>query len=153
MKLAAFLLALGISGCSFIFVRGPPSERPQSGAVDCTSSVVAPVLDLIWAGLNGTGAVQAISTDQATWNRQTTTSRDAVIGIGLTWLVVSGASAIYGFKTTDACRQAVAASRPGRLPPPPPPPPGPSPERCSRDIDCKGDRICMQHECVSPERH
>ncbi len=152
MKFAALLLALAVSGCSFIFVRGPPSDRPQSAAVDCTSSVVAPVLDLIWAGLNGTGAVQAMATDQAAWDANTTTSRGAVIGVGLAWLVISGASAIYGFKTTDACRQAVAAQT-ARMPPPPPPPSGAFPEGCLRDVDCKGDRICVQHECVSPERH
>jgi len=150
MKLGALLFAgMAASGCSFIFVRGPPSDRPQYGAIDCTSSVVAPVLDLVWAGLNGTGALQAASTSQATWDANTTTSRGAVIGIGLTWLVVSGVSAIYGFKTTEACRRAVAAQS-TRLPPPPPPT---FPEGCSRDVDCKEDRICVQHECVSPERH
>lgn len=139
------VLAICVCGCSFVFVRGPSSDRPRGAAVDCTSSVVAPVLDLIWAGLNGAGAVNALATDDATWNRNVSTPRSTVIGVGLFWVALSGASAIYGFKTTDACRQAVAAQAPMA------PPPAVVPEGCSRDVDCKGDRICVRHECVAPE--
>lgn len=35
-------------------------------------------------------------------------------------------------------------------PPAPPPPPPPVTGGCSKDTDCKGDRICVQAQCVNP---
>jgi hypothetical protein len=155
---AVVLLHIAASGCSFIFVHGPPANHQQSLSFDCTSSVVAPVLDLIWAGLNGTGAIQAASTDDYTWNqRYPSTSKSTVLAVGVGWALLSGASAIYGFKQTDSCRTAQTdlAIRIQRSAPPPPsfvPPPAAAPVEagCSRDVDCKADRICVQRECVPP---
>ena len=93
MKTAALALAgLAASGCSFAFVHGPPAHHEQSPSFDCTSYLVAPVLDAVWAGLNGIGAISAAATDQATWNAQRSTPRGEVIAVGLGWLVLSGAS-------------------------------------------------------------
>jgi hypothetical protein len=49
-----------------------------------------------------------------------------------------------------------APSRPPPVPtivvaPPPPPPPPPSPTAgCTKDTDCKGDRICVDGSCTDP---
>jgi hypothetical protein len=158
MRTAALALAgIAASGCSFIFVHGPPRNHENSVAFECTSSVVAPVLDTVWAGLNGIGAISAASTDEATWNSRSTTSRGAVIAVGAGWFLLSGASAIYGFTRTQSCRDAerdLAVRLATRPPPSPgfvPAPAGPE-EGCSRDVDCKGDRICVNRECVSPAK-
>ena len=156
MKIAALALAgLAASGCSFAFVHGPPPHHEQSPSFDCTSYVVAPVLDAVWAGLNGFGAINAAATDQATWDARTSTSRGGVIAVGLGWLVLSGASAIYGFKTTADCRAALAdlelRTKRGAPPPPASFVPAPAMEGCARDTDCKGDRVCVQRECVAPK--
>lgn len=151
MKTTVLALAgIAASGCSFAFVHGPPPNHEQSLSFDCTTYVVAPVLDLIWAGLNGVGAIAALSTDPASWN--SSTPRGEVIGIGLGWLVLSGASAIYGFEKTDSCRAAEAglAARIHQAPPPATFVPAPPTNGCSRDIDCKGDRVCVRRECVDP---
>jgi hypothetical protein len=47
------------SGCSFLFVKGPPAHHAQLQSFDCSESNALPVLDVIWAGLNGIGAASA----------------------------------------------------------------------------------------------
>ena len=117
MRIAALALAFCISGCSFIFVRGPSSDRAPG---DCTTSILAPVLDLTWAGLNGYGALNVAAVDQATWDAQNpSASRGGVIAVGAAFAVVNGLSAVYGFKSTEACRAAEAAQA-AKIPPPPP---------------------------------
>ena len=155
MNIAVLGLAgIAASGCSFAFVHGPPPHHEQSLSFDCTSSVVAPVLDLIWASLNGVSAIAAASTDEATW--RSSTPRGEVIGVGLGWLVLSGASAIYGFTKTGSCRAAQAGleARIHQTAPPPPASfvPAPATDGCSRDTDCKGDRVCVRRECVAPTK-
>jgi hypothetical protein len=84
------------SGCSFLFVKGPPAKHAQMATFECSESNAWPALDLIWAGLNGLGAVTAAGDDENPQQGQ-------IVGIGLAWLVVSGASAIYGFSKVSEC--------------------------------------------------
>jgi hypothetical protein len=65
----------------------------------CTETKVGPVIDLIWAALNVTGAAIAIS-DEAVEDR------DQVIAVGLGWGLVSGAAAFVGLDKTAKCRKA-----------------------------------------------
>jgi hypothetical protein len=110
--LAATLVTLS-PGCSFIFSQGPLPEASHYQQIDC-SGYVPPVLDTIWGGLNAIGALSAWSTSQNEWNKTSHPApRDAVIGVGLTWLVLSGASAIYGYKIASDC-DAVHAGTYGR---------------------------------------
>jgi hypothetical protein len=53
-------LALG-SGCSFMFVKGPPAAPAGQGSAseDCTESLIAPALDIASAG--GAGVLHALS--------------------------------------------------------------------------------------------
>jgi hypothetical protein len=62
------------------------------------------VLDTIWGGLNGLGALSAVGTSQNEWNADY--SRGSVIVTGLLWLGVSGASAIYGYSKVGECKDA-----------------------------------------------
>src|ERR1043165_3138739 len=111
------------SGCSFLFVHGPPEDHAQMARFECSESHALPVLDLIWAGLNGLGAATVDDTNP---------QHDQVVGVGIAWLVVSGISAIYGFNKVGACNKAkrerderylppdiaMPASSPGAVPPP-----------------------------------
>jgi hypothetical protein len=85
---------LSLSGCSFIFSEGPPANHQRLPYFDCSTSYAPPVLDTIWAGLQGLNAVGAAATSEQDWNADI--SRGAVIAVGLVWLAVSGTSAIYG---------------------------------------------------------
>ena len=87
------------SGCSFLFVKGPPEQHAQMASFDCSESHAWPVIDTIWAGLNGLGAINA-SSDNMTPNQS------QVVAVGVSWLVVSGISAIYGFSQVSACNNA-----------------------------------------------
>jgi len=96
----AMIVTLSLqSGCSFLFVKGPPANHAKLASVDCSDSNAWPVLDTIWAGLNGLGAVTAAGD-------ATTPNQGQVIGVGLAWLAVSGISAIYGFSQVSACSDA-----------------------------------------------
>jgi hypothetical protein len=136
MTSALLLAAVATGGCSAIFTKGPPPDHAYTARFDCSTSYAPPILDTIWAGLNGAGAAIALSKSDAEWKRTQTNDRAATIAVGLTWLAVSGASAIYGYKTVSDCHEAREPHRrprfplPVETPPPPParlPPPAPPP--------------------------
>jgi hypothetical protein len=87
------------SGCSFLFVKGPPDNHAEMASFDCSESNALPVLDLIWAGLNGIGAASAAGDDQIM-------NQEQIVGVGLAWVVVSGISAISGFSKVSKCKDA-----------------------------------------------
>ena len=87
------------SGCSYLFVSGPPTNHAQMGSFECSESNAWPVIDAIWAGLNGIGAASAASDDQ-------NPNQGQVVAVGLAWLAVSGISAIYGFTKVSDCHAA-----------------------------------------------
>jgi hypothetical protein len=137
MSGVAVLTSVSLTGCSFIFSEGPPPNHERLPYFDCSTSYAPPVLDTIWAAANGLGAASAAGTSEAKWNAENSTSRDAVIAVGLIWLGVSGASAIYGYNKVASCRQAKdqmmlrmmqRQQQPPQTWPPPPgypaPPPG-----------------------------
>ena len=65
------------------------------------------MIDTIWAGLNGLGALVAAGTSQAEWNSKPEFgSRSVTIASGLVWLGLSGASAIYGYSNAQKCSEA-----------------------------------------------
>jgi hypothetical protein len=95
------LTAAPSAGCSFLFVNGPPTGHEQLPYFSCTQSNTMPVLDAIWAGLNGLGAAVALSADESTLQ-----DRNQTVAVGAAWLVVSGLSARTGFRRTNQCRAA-----------------------------------------------
>jgi hypothetical protein len=102
------------SGCSLVFSKGPKSyDYDEMGIIDCSGTTL-PVLDTIWAGLNGLGALQAVSTDDETWKKQNSSyDRSTVIASGLLWVVVSGVSAAYGYHNASECKRVKAEMRDG----------------------------------------
>jgi hypothetical protein len=105
-RAVAVLTCLSVSGCSFIFSEGPPPSHERLPYFDCSTSYAPPVLDTIWAGLNGLGAAVAAGQSDAEWKQNNSSDRGTVVGVGLVWLAVSGASAIYGYNKVAACHEA-----------------------------------------------
>jgi hypothetical protein len=100
------LLPVHVAGCSLLFVNGPPREHAQMPYFTCTQSNVVPILDAVWAGLNGLGAAIALTTDQREFEFDYDQSRNQTIVVGAGWLLLSGFSAYSGFERTAACRDA-----------------------------------------------
>jgi len=110
------LLLLGLPGCSFWAVRGP--NRSVAGGGDCSTSVVAPVVDgILAASFIGLGAAGA-STPSCNPN---VGGRDTLFGpcfmdlsgveqgagVGLIAIgVLEAAAATYGAVQVSACHQA-----------------------------------------------
>jgi hypothetical protein len=107
-----------LAACSFIGSYGPPPDYQRVQSFDCTGYTL-PVLDTIWAGLNGFGAISAAASTDDEWNSRTSiASRSTTIAVGLVWLALSGASAAYGYSTARECTKAKddVADRP-KVPP------------------------------------
>jgi hypothetical protein len=98
------LLTSGATGCSFLFVNGPPAGHESMPFFTCTQSNALPILDGIWAGLNGLGAVTALTAEEGTYENQS-----QAVGVGIGWFVLSSLSARSGFKDTRECRAATAS--------------------------------------------
>jgi hypothetical protein len=103
---AALLSLTTLPGCSLLFVN-PPPDRPPSYAdaprrVECTSSVAAPVVDTVIAGLQIVRTGIAATADDSVYD-DAKISRGADIAIGVSLMTLFGLSAVYGFYTTDAC--------------------------------------------------
>jgi hypothetical protein len=153
--LALAALALGLfsipsTGCSFLGSYGPPPDYRQVESFDCTGYTL-PVLDTIWAGLNGLGAAIAASSSDVDWQKKYAgASRSTTIVSGLLWVGISGVSAAYGYSKAEECtnarnevenREYFGSPRraprylPPRRPAPSPPPPRPSTDPPIEDGD------------------
>jgi hypothetical protein len=105
-QLILMIISLAFGGCSFLFSKGPPADYREQGYFDCSGNA-APVLDTVWAGLNGLGSVIAASSSDESWKQQGQTSdRTTSFFVGVMWVAVSGASAIYGYHNAAACSDA-----------------------------------------------
>lgn len=123
------LVALPLAGCSFVLSEAPPRDHAQLRYFDCSTSYAPPVIDTVFAGLQGTSALLAARTSAETWrNERGDASRSATIAGGLVAMGIWGASAIHGYRRVSACRPArehlMLRMTPHRGPPPgwPPPP-------------------------------
>lgn len=103
--LLAPVLVLGLSGCGFLFVDGPPDDYMNMNYVQCTESDVGPVLDAVWAGLNAAGAI-LIAADPDAYEDDWDVSSGAGIASGAAWTILSGSSALVGFNKVSRCRTA-----------------------------------------------
>jgi hypothetical protein len=117
---AMVIANLSSAGCSFIFSESPPPNHRQMTYFKCASNIAPPIVDAAWAGVNGLAAAGALVDPK-------TERRGATIGVGLTWLAVSGAAALYGFHKVGECRSATRELMARMAPPqdpedwPPPP--------------------------------
>ncbi|MDP8999666.1 MAG: hypothetical protein M3O46_06100, partial [Myxococcota bacterium] len=76
------ILALECSGCSFLFVKGPPSEPENSRLIECTSSRVAPAFDALFGGLEVIRTGVAVAASDSSY-QNAAISRGADIGFGV----------------------------------------------------------------------
>jgi len=106
-----------LPGCSFLFTTAPKApESPTAFATNkCTTSKAAPIVDTIIAGLEGVRTGLALAADESAYDKAPI-SRGADVALGLGFLALFGASAIYGYHVTGQCSarhdRAVIAPRP-----------------------------------------
>jgi hypothetical protein len=148
--------ALLSSGCSFIFSDGPPPQHQRAAYFDCSSNAAAPATDVVNA--LGSGLLAGASSK----DDPNTSDDEANKGTAVTFGIIAAvytASAIYGFVVESNCSAAkeelaLRLQRPAApqstVPTPPAPPKAPAASGCSRDVDCKAARICVNHACVDP---
>jgi len=108
----ALLLAVATSGCSFVFVEGPPARYLEMDSFTCTEGNAVPIVDALWGGGSALGAINA-------WIEPTTRDRTEVMLLGSGMALVATASAVVGFRRRAACRAArleVARTRQRRSP-------------------------------------
>ena len=98
-------LLLATTGCSFLFVDGPPVGHQQRDFFTCTESKTFPTVDAILAGLNTLGVL--VAEDDASF------TKEEYQASGTLWAVVNGLSANSGFNKVSACEvaQVQAAQR------------------------------------------
>jgi len=119
--IAAAALLAATPGCSFLFVKTPPpADGRLVSSKDCTSSLVAPIID------SGVGAFQvgrtvlAATADDSVYddpNAVLSREADIALGVGFTALFVS--SAVYGYVHTGHCRELQHQDSEYELPPEP----------------------------------
>src|SRR6185503_12441546 len=94
-----------LSGCSFVFVSGPPEDHEKMTYFDCTSTRIPPGVDtfiaLALAGLALDGA-QMSDAEVAMYK----SSRAAMVATPLAFASPFVGSAIFGFVQTGSCRSA-----------------------------------------------
>jgi hypothetical protein len=106
---------------------------------ECTSGNALPTVDLLIGAAGGIAAAAALSTRNSSSDPYATNSNQTDVVMGLGYLAVFGASAVYGYSKTSSCREAKAELMqrlprgggpgfgPGPYPPPPPADPWVSP--------------------------
>lgn len=103
------VMALSLSGCSFVFVRPPPPDN-EPRERGCTESRAAPVLDAIFAALQGANLVYAVASSDAEWANtfggDPPLSRGAAVPLYALATAVGTFGAYYGFHNTGVCREA-----------------------------------------------
>jgi hypothetical protein len=172
--LAACLVVPWTASCSALFMTKAPEPVPvPSVPVDCTTSRAAPVLDVLGATYFVFNTLYWIGRTECTaFRTEGCSSSDmkvggALLSVGLTGLYA--ASAYTGFTKVTRCEAikelnarcmggdggACQKLNPSWVPPPAGQPwpvsPAPAPlEGCTKDVECKGVRICVQGTCVDP---
>ena len=114
----AFAMSSTQLGCSFAFVKGPPSPKEPLGytseeGFSCTETKAAPIADVVLASTGGMASFAILGTltgtppqDQTAQQRQDgNTARGYVFFGGLVVAAVGTAAAIWGFHTVRKCRE------------------------------------------------
>jgi len=165
------------SGCSWAFMTKPPEVVPAPNyPIDCTTSRAAPVLDTVCAAYfvaNGIYLATAQGCDSASFGQSCISNDTKTVGLFLSagLGLLCGVSAAAGYGQATRCeqkkdlnalcitgdQQACRRLRADWVPPAAGAPdqstgsfPSDVGRGCSKDTDCKGDRICVSGVCVSP---
>jgi hypothetical protein len=100
---ALALLALAgaaFGGCSFLFVDGPPANHQSLAYFDCSSSRLAPVTDLVLAGLEGLGTYATYS------NGNSGLGSDSDVIVPALVAALFAASGVVGLQRVSKCDEA-----------------------------------------------
>jgi hypothetical protein len=130
MRFMVVAVVVVLSGCSFMFVSGPPPNHEQLPSFSCSESRAAPVVDTILAALQVLNLATAAGNTDEEWNNRFNgnppISRDTAVPLYVATTVLTTVSAYYGYKNTGECRAAKeqAAARYMQYAPPPYAPPG-----------------------------
>jgi hypothetical protein len=112
--LALFAVTYWASGCSFLFVKVPPtSPKDREGDLDCTTSYVPPVLDSVLLVGGAYRTASALGKSNADY-KDSVLSRPADIGLGLALTTLEVASALYGYLAVGGCHEAIDKLREDR---------------------------------------
>ncbi len=146
-----------LSGCSFMFAQRPPPDHERRVYFDCPSDDAAPTADVAAAVLTGLVTANALVDDPDSPGNDV---RGDVAWIFGTTAALATASAVYGFITTSNCGWAKEQLQQRLL--------RAEAERardleeetfsqplitgCVKDVECKGERICVDQTCVDPPR-
>ena len=96
--IALMCLPFTWSGCSYLFVSGPPDNKARPDSFDCTTSNGWPIFDAIYGTIN-TAADLAMASRAG--------SNQGVYAVGaLGSAVLWGSSSMVGFGRTSRCREA-----------------------------------------------
>jgi hypothetical protein len=105
LALACAVSAMSLlPGCSYLFSQGPPPDHRELNHIECSTHYAPPVVDTVWATLNGLGMVNALTTPDDKWT--SSVNQSTVIAYSLVWLALSGSSAFYGYSKVGECRDA-----------------------------------------------
>jgi hypothetical protein len=94
------------TGCSILFVKGPPPEGMRGPNFHCTESNVAPLIDMMIASWQTVRIALALSASDADY-RNSQLSRSDDVALGASLLALFAASSIIGFHQTSSCREAL----------------------------------------------
>jgi hypothetical protein len=101
---SALLLSTVLSGCSFLFVDGPPSSHKQLPYFECSSGKGWPTVDLVYGGLVGIESIALFSASSDFSSSSSDVKSMAAVAAGEAVLFI--ASAVYGYGKTSDCREA-----------------------------------------------
>jgi hypothetical protein len=107
-RLAGVVLAIWASlssGCSFVFVDGPPPKK-ERGYLRCTESMGWPTVDGVITGLQVVRTLYAASRSDADYEGSGL-SRSGDIGFGIALTALFLTSTIVGAGRVNECRDAV----------------------------------------------
>jgi len=170
-RAALTIASLLASGCSWIFMKKPPeSVAVPQVAIECTSSRVAPGFDVAGTVYFVANAIALLARRECTGFNSDCVEKPAKIGgsiVSAALAITYAAAAHSGFESASRCEQVkdlnarclggseadCRALNASWVPPPAGPdwpPESPYGSGCSKDTDCKGDRICVAAVCVDP---
>jgi len=115
MRCTALVMVMALSGCSFVFVKGPPPNHEQLPYFDCTESRAVPVLDTVFTLLQAANLLLAASTTDQEWadnfDGNPPFERSSAVPLYVVLAALGAGGMYYGFKNTGECRDARAQAQ------------------------------------------
>jgi hypothetical protein len=102
---ASILTVLSSSGCSWLFVQPLPPNYERGDDSNCTTSRVAPVIDTIFTATNLASAIYVSGQNNVA-------NKGSAAALGTSVAILWLSSAIYGYRSTSACEDALDDVRP-----------------------------------------